>query len=291
MPGPIGSPISRRQAFGMHLATSVVIFFALLGLLTLIWYPSPIFALEGGWKGLRIVALVDVVLGPLLTLVLFKPGKPGLKLDMTLIILFQAVALAWGVWTLHSTRPVLLVFADESFRSISAAQLSAIDPDGKLRARWVGESLTKVYVDLPEDPIDFTNLLQKTRASGSSEYLLVSHYRPLEAEWSHVIDDSLDIERYVAGHPAWQRALDHLLAKLGKATSDLVFLPYVGRYQRAILVADRRSKQLVDDLDIPYDPALARKLLPMSERLLRIKPEQGKAEAEPSTASRAPSPH
>ena len=40
--------ISRRAAFGIHLATSLLIFFSLLGLLVLLWYPGPIFSVEGG---------------------------------------------------------------------------------------------------------------------------------------------------------------------------------------------------------------------------------------------------
>ena len=41
------------------------------------------------------IFLVDVVLGPGLTLMVFKPGKPGLKFDMAAIVVLQMVALSW----------------------------------------------------------------------------------------------------------------------------------------------------------------------------------------------------
>jgi hypothetical protein len=61
-----------------------------------VWYPPPYFEVDGGWRILRILAGVDVVVGPLLTLILFKPGKPGLKFDMTCIALMQIGALVYG---------------------------------------------------------------------------------------------------------------------------------------------------------------------------------------------------
>jgi len=270
---------SRRAAFGIHLTASLVIFFSLLGVLVLLWYPGPIFSVEGGWKGIRIVALVDVVLGPLLTLVLFKPGKPGLKFDMSMIVLFQVSALAWGIWTLYQARPVLMVFADESFRTVSYAQLADLDKDGRISAQWVGDSLTKVYVDLPRDPIEFANLLEKSRKKGNVPLqLMADRYEPLDKAWDSLIGDSLDVEDYVSHKASWQESLQALLAKLHKKTGELVFLPYVGRYERAILVADKASKVFVAALEVPYDPSVARQLSPRE-----VKPEQADSGREKPT--------
>ena len=61
-----------------------------------VWYPTPYFAIDGGWQVLRILAGVDVVLGPLLTFIVFKIGKPSLKFDMSCIILMQIGALIYG---------------------------------------------------------------------------------------------------------------------------------------------------------------------------------------------------
>ena len=85
--------IPRINAFLIHLTISFIIFLVLAYLIVLHWYPLPYFHTDGGWRGIRIIAGVDLVLGPLLTLIVFKPGKPGLKFDLTLIGLAQAVAL------------------------------------------------------------------------------------------------------------------------------------------------------------------------------------------------------
>ena len=73
--------MSRIKAFLIHLGISAVIFFILLYLIIFHWYPGFLFTADGGWQGVRIIAAVDLVLGPLLTLVVYKAGKPSLKME------------------------------------------------------------------------------------------------------------------------------------------------------------------------------------------------------------------
>ena len=94
--------IPRVRAFLIHLAISFVIFLVLAYMIVVYWYPLPFFHTDGGWQGFRIIVGVNLVLGPLLTLIVYKPGKPGLKLDLTLIGMAQALALSWGIWVTYS---------------------------------------------------------------------------------------------------------------------------------------------------------------------------------------------
>ncbi len=67
--------MTKRRAFAIHLTASVTIFLIFLGIMFFVWYPAPYFEIDGGWRVLRILAGVDVVLGPLLTLIVFEPGS------------------------------------------------------------------------------------------------------------------------------------------------------------------------------------------------------------------------
>src|SRR5688500_14954122 len=53
--------------------------------------------------------IVDIVAGPLLTLILYRPGKPGLRFDLAMIGLLQILFLAYGLSTLWRSRPLFLV--------------------------------------------------------------------------------------------------------------------------------------------------------------------------------------
>ena len=43
---------------------------------------------------------IDVILGPLLTLLVYKQGKKTLLFDLTVIVLLQISALGYGLWTI-----------------------------------------------------------------------------------------------------------------------------------------------------------------------------------------------
>lgn len=111
--------ITRISAFAIHLLLSLLVFSSLVAILYLYWFPGQLFWLDGGWAGLKLVAIIDLVLGPLLTLLLFSPGKKGLKFDMCAIAAFQIAALAYGFHATHQQQTRGLVFADGEFQTLS----------------------------------------------------------------------------------------------------------------------------------------------------------------------------
>jgi hypothetical protein len=261
------SHLTRYSAFGLHLLASVAVFGSLLGVAILFWYPGPLFQIDGGWEGLRIVALVDVVLGPLLTLIVFRPGKPGLKLDMGIIVAIQLAALAYGVWTVHHNRPALLVFADDLIEVVPVSLAEELDPSGDLLRRFGPERPARVALPIPAEPLAGAAYLLERVRSKTPLHLHHQDYVALTDWWPAVVDDSLDVDYYVGHRPEWQTALRLKLVKLGKPQEDLVFLPIRGRYKSGIIIADGASTEFIDFLDIPFDPALARKKRLLKDRL------------------------
>jgi hypothetical protein len=111
---------NRYQAFAVHMAISLVIFFILLVCITQYWYPGILFDTGNGWKAIGIIISIDLILGPLLTLIVFNHNKTSLKFDLWVIALVQAAALIYGTWTIHQTRPIALAFINSSFLTLYA---------------------------------------------------------------------------------------------------------------------------------------------------------------------------
>jgi hypothetical protein len=111
---------NRYQAFAIHMTISLAIFFILLVCITQYWYPGILFDTGNGWKAIGLIVGIDLILGPLLTLIVFNPFKSSIKFDLAVIALVQIAALAYGTWTIHQTRPVALAFINTSFMTISA---------------------------------------------------------------------------------------------------------------------------------------------------------------------------
>lgn len=85
------------------------------------WYPGYLFWADGGLQGLRLVLMVDCVLGPVLALVFFHPEKSRGKLlfDIVVIAGLQLTAMAWGTWQVWSQRPVAVVYGNHRFVSVA----------------------------------------------------------------------------------------------------------------------------------------------------------------------------
>ena len=66
----------KALASSIHFFASLLVFSIFVYVLLTQWYPEPFFNASGGWQGLKLVILVDLVLGPLLTLIVYNRKKP-----------------------------------------------------------------------------------------------------------------------------------------------------------------------------------------------------------------------
>ena len=119
--------MNRYQAFAIHIAMSLIIFLVLLICITQYWYPGILFDTGNGWKAIALIVSIDLILGPLLTLIIFNPKKSSLKFDLWVIALIQTAALIYGSWTIHSSRPLAIAYINTSFVTFYANAENAQD--------------------------------------------------------------------------------------------------------------------------------------------------------------------
>lgn len=130
--------LNRYQASLIHLVISAIVVGSVIALAVTLWYPYPFGRLFEVWEALKLVAFVDVVLGPLLTLALFKPGKKGLVSDLIVVALLQISALSYGIYTTHQNRPAYLVYNDALISCVTADTASSLGMDlsDKASGQW-----------------------------------------------------------------------------------------------------------------------------------------------------------
>jgi hypothetical protein len=144
----------RLGAAGTHVLLSMLVVAASFALLLTRWYPGALLYAGGGVKLLTMIAVVDVVIGPLLTFAVFDRRKKSLRLDLAFIVLLQLGALAYGLHASYQGRPVFQVFATDRFEIMSAAD---VDPEEFKRldvklGQPSGREPTLVAVTAPSDP-------------------------------------------------------------------------------------------------------------------------------------------
>lgn len=117
----------RLRATAIHLGISLTLAGLAALLVFFVWYPAPYWEISGGRNLFLLVVSVDVIMGPLMTLVVFNRNKPNRELyrDLSVIGLLQLAALAYGLWTVAVARPVHLAFEIDRFRVVHAVDIPA----------------------------------------------------------------------------------------------------------------------------------------------------------------------
>jgi len=121
--------MTRIQAFTTHLITSLAVVCVVAVTALWIWYPDFYASANDIWRPLSIMIGVDAILGPVMMLILFKPGKPGLKFDITVILAIQIMALTGATGMMFLESPKLAVYHNGMFVCLSANNVKAAHAD------------------------------------------------------------------------------------------------------------------------------------------------------------------
>lgn len=111
--------MSKRLKFFLgHLSISFLVALLVIGLVFFLWYSSPLATAVGVTHIFLMLLAIDVVIGPILGLLVYKEGKKSLKFDLTVIIFLQLSALCYGIYSIEQGRPAWLVFYADRFELV-----------------------------------------------------------------------------------------------------------------------------------------------------------------------------
>ena len=89
-----------------------------------------------------LIAAVDITLGPLLTLVVYKHDKRTLKFDLTVIVILQLAVLVYGLNVLAQNRPIFMVGSMDRLDLVLAQEINdadlALAPKQWRKRSWTG---------------------------------------------------------------------------------------------------------------------------------------------------------
>ena len=220
--------MSRWQASGLHLLISAAIAAVAILLMVGVWYPPPLFTAEGGSGILFIMVAVDIVIGPLITLVIFKSGKRGLRFDLSVIALVQLAALVYGCHVMFVARPVFIVFVVDQFETVRAIEIDPVDLANARYPEFRSLPLTGPTLVAVEPPTDENERMTRTfEALGGGKdlrhypkyYVPYRDYRPLVISKSQPLDTARKRDKDVTG------LIDKYVTDSGRDASTIHYVP------------------------------------------------------------------
>lgn len=238
---------ARIKAFAIHLAISTLIALAIIGVVFYLWYPAPLHTAVGVTQIFLILLAVDVVLGPLLTLLVFKVGKKTLVMDLTVITLLQVCALGYGLYTVAEGRPAWLVFAADRFdlvrildideRKLNQADLAYRKPS-LLGPQWA------VAVN-PIDLDERNDILMESVLAGVDIAQRPNLYQPLDSQKTEIQQRLLELSALPKINTA--KSISAVLTEYPSADS---WLPLRANNQDMVVLMHRDTAEVVAIVDL-----------------------------------------
>lgn len=243
---------SAGKAASFHLLGSLIVALLAAVFVFLVWYPHPYGLLSGGRKLFLVLVGVDVVCGPLLTLILFSPKKPRREIwtDMALVIAIQLGALVYGLHMAYQARPLFLVHEVDRFRVINLQDYLGEDLSVQLDA--LPQGLKLGIFDGPvtagvRDPInrEERHEVMLDSVTGGRDYSQrPDFYVPYDSVYqSKAVQRARPLSGFVKRYPDTAAEADKIVVSHGITVGDAVFLPVLHK-QDWIAVLDKSGRIL-----------------------------------------------
>jgi hypothetical protein len=211
-----------------HALLSVVVALISAILVFELWYPMPYRALLRVGGIFLLVLVVDVVCGPLMTLVLASPrkSKREMTLDLGLIALIQTAALAYGMHAVWTARPAVLAFETDRLTVISANEIDhdALDsaPDALHTLPLSG--VLHVGTRKPQNNAELLRSIDLSLA-GLSPAMRPAWWVPMAAQHDEMRARAKPLAALMAQRPEDSAVLAKAASTAGYPVETLTYLP------------------------------------------------------------------
>ncbi|MCE3003209.1 MAG: hypothetical protein LW860_11010 [Xanthomonadaceae bacterium] len=238
--------MTRWRAAGAHFVISAVVAVAVVALLLLVWYPGPLYEAGGGERLTFILVAIDIVVGPILTLLVFRAGKPGMKFDLTVIALLQVAFLAYGLSVISAARPAYVVFAIDRFVAVGANQLAdhrlaeAVRPEFGRRP-WTGP--VWVSAERPQDPDEADRVMSSFLTGDGDLERFPKFYVPYAEQAAQAGRKAKPLAE-LKGKPGEAAELERVRAAF--PGTDVGWLPLVARSRDMTVILRRDSGEVLE---------------------------------------------
>jgi len=248
-PNPRLARFSRWQAAAFHASLSAAIGAVAFALMLGLWFPGELFRIAGGSTLIMILVGVDVVLGPLLTLVVFDPLKRLLRFDLALIATLQLVALGYGTWVMFEARPAYVVFVVDRFDVVGTIQVDAAARAQAQREEFKHVNLGRPRLAaavMPTDPAA-RNEVVMAAMNGIDVLLTPRYWVPYAEAKGQVLARARSLDDIRKVDPATNGpVLDAALAALGRPAASLRALGVKAKDGEAVMLIDAETGEAVE---------------------------------------------
>lgn len=244
---------NRYQAFGTHLFGSMLIALCCSALVFLMWYPTPLNEASGVTNIFLMLLAIDVVLGPVITFIIFNPAKKELKYDLAIVLLIQIAALLYGLNAVFQARPAYLVYSVDRFdlvfaNDLTKDKLSKVSND-QFKSLPLGQPQT-IAAQMPSDIKMRNDILFSAAAGGDDLQHFPQFYTPYESKKKEVILKLQSIEKLNTLNLEHIAKVTALKQKYANHPKGIGFLPLKGKVSDLAVIIGKDTGDVLEITDL-----------------------------------------
>lgn len=236
----------------MHAVLTSVIALGVMALYALGWYPSPFLTAAGGARLLAVHLTVLFATGPLLTLLLYRPGKRGLRTDVWMIVILQSAALIGGLYASYLVRPAYVAILPLRATLVRANQVvnePRSGPKSLLPSHWGPRT---VAVDDPPTEQERSEILLAVIQGQPDIDYRPAFYRPIDERIDSLLVHATPLIERMQDAPQIDSVYTAWLRKHGYSSPQTLFVyPMAGTTREVEIVLDASKRRVVGYIALP----------------------------------------
>jgi hypothetical protein len=248
----------RFKMSGLHVVGSATALTMVLGGLYIGWYHWPGWYLADVKSAAGVLIVVDLVLGPLLTLLIASDKKSGRTLarDIAVIIAVQLLALGYGGLQLWNGRPLYYAYSEGYLQLVQAYDISPeqaalgremvpeLAPHWYMTPRWI-------WAPLPSNHDDQTKIMAAAITGGDDVISMPRYFKPWQQGLTELASRLKKLDDLGNFTTAQKKTLKDAMHAAGYDSNTANAMPLTGRGKPLLAVFDAKERRVAAILDAP----------------------------------------
>jgi hypothetical protein len=243
--------MTRARLFAQRFAATGTLLLLAFVVIRFMWFPDGYFQIFGIAKLFLILVAVNLVVGPGLSTLLYKPGKRGLRFDLIVVACIEIAILGVAMHEILERRPVFTVFAVDRFEAVT---VSEVDTDSLRNSQLVlphGLMPRLIYAELPTDMDVMSRLIDETVILGMQDIdRRPEFWKPYGQGMSFIKGAAKPLSALSSLNDVRAESIKRWLARQELSANDYVYLPIQGRTADGMIILHADIGYPVDVLAI-----------------------------------------
>jgi hypothetical protein len=227
--------LSKIRAASKHFLLTLLTIGIAACLVFFIWYPGIYSRVMPGTQLFTLVACVELILGPCMTLVIFNPQKSLKELlrDYSVVVGIQFIALGYGIFSVSQVRPAYTVLNGDQLQVVSASEIEAghMAQSGEFaRLPWLGPKL--VCLGVPSTDAETTEAIEMS-SNGIFQYEVPKYFKECDKNQLILSAKSMTEFRKIANDNKDNEMLK-VLSKVTDVDQKYVWMPIKSRFSTSV---------------------------------------------------------